>query len=148
MRFPRKLRTPKNEREEMTNQEKFFYDNAGYSYNAATETAEEGRVRCAKALAAAESEMMYRPWYVEWTDDDQDAQFQDENGEWQEAPAVVAMLMRYFDDPDRQVDCLASLGGITESDNATERANYRRVVEAELALQALEESHLQSSRSK
>ena len=34
--------------------EKFFFDNAGYSYDPKIETAVEGKIRCAKQLALAE----------------------------------------------------------------------------------------------
>lgn len=47
----------------------FFYEHAGYSYNPATETAEDGRTRCAEKLARAEEISARRGWYVRIHDD-------------------------------------------------------------------------------
>lgn len=115
----------------MTKQEQFFYDHAGYSFAAATETAEDGRTRGAKALARAEEYAEEKGWYILWGDDGE-ADFQEEDGSWSSAPAVSAALMENYY-AENASTCLASLGGIMESDDATERNNYRRVIAAELA---------------
>jgi hypothetical protein len=72
-----------------------------------------------------------------WEDDPEGAECQREDGTYETLPAVTCALVR-------SVVCncsyehripLASLCGITESDDYIESANYRRVVEAELALE-------------
>jgi hypothetical protein len=55
------------------NAKAFFYKHAGYGYNPATETPEEGRLRCATELAEAESVAKARGWQVVWSDDFSDA---------------------------------------------------------------------------
>ena len=48
----------------------FFLEYGGYGYNAATETREEGRLRCARGYAAAEAWLVEQPGFtVEWVQD-------------------------------------------------------------------------------
>ncbi len=45
--------------------EQFFYGNAGWSYDSAIETSDEGRIRCAVALAHAEATLLAGPYWIE-----------------------------------------------------------------------------------
>lgn len=96
---------------------RFMREHAGYSYRPSIETESEGRVRCCLELARAEHALAQAPVYVEWTDDPDSYQ--------EEGPHWVACLY------DSAGELLGSLGGI----DAPEGDPYRRVVEAELALQ-------------
>lgn len=53
-----------------TEAEQFFYDNAGWSYDPATESEEEGRWRCARVLAEAEARLKAGPYFVDHEPDD------------------------------------------------------------------------------
>src|SRR4051812_20711304 len=48
----------------MNDREQFFYDHAGYGYDPKAETAEQGRERCARELAAAETRLLAGPYFV------------------------------------------------------------------------------------
>lgn len=97
----------------MTPDEQFFFDNAaGYSYDPGAETPEQGRAKCAQRLAAAEAEADRRGWWVEWADDDE------EDG----AQRWCALLR------DSGSAVLGALGGLDVCDGP-----YARVVAAELA---------------
>lgn len=98
----------------------FFYKNAGSSYTPGKETRAQGKRRGAQALARAEAEASARGWEVEWEEDDYGERA--ENG----GPMYVAILK------DEHGNVLGSLGGIDDDTDP-----YRRVVEAELALEAL-----------
>lgn len=124
----------------MTEQEQFFYDNAGFSYDPKCETSEQGRERCAKDLAAAESYARELDWSFEWQmesenpvdvlgePDEVNGPFYDPTNDFS-----VCLLWGSQDTP----EILQSLGMIEESKNTRERMNYRRVVEAELASEAM-----------
>ena len=116
----------------------FFYRHAGFSWNLlAGETREEGRKRCARALADAEERGTAAGFVVEWEED------QDADTSWLETSD--------YDDDDRAAARFysavvrdaagmvrASLGGI--HCDARDRAGferYRRVVRAELFAEAL-----------
>lgn len=103
----------------------FFYENAGFSYDPECETADQGRMRCARALAFAEERRKLAGAWVTWESDpepfDDDVHGPDEYG-------YIAALWQYDADGDRPV-ILASLGAI----DAEPGHPYRRVVEAELA---------------
>jgi len=123
----------------------FFLSQAGYSHNPATETAIEGRRRCARALADAERWAASKDLEFEWRDDpdttEDDFEFPEDKEHVQEHGAVGCIL--WDPCPEHGSDCkhakhLGSLWGITESLNNRERDNYRRVVQAELALEAME----------
>jgi hypothetical protein len=102
----------------MTKPEQFFYDNAGFSYNPATETIEQGKVKGAKSLAQAEAYAAEQGWIYEWTPDQPGFEEEGTNAEVCTLYGIDGIA-------------LASLCGIS---GATD--NYRRVVEAELALEA------------
>lgn len=118
----------------LTGQQQFFYENAGFSYDPKTETAEQGKRRRAVELAEAETIAARNDWYVEWEQDDSEcmgcscesADCPCSTGEPHETLGAVLR-----NDQDR---VLASLWGIC---GAT--SDYRRVVEAELAADAIYE---------
>jgi hypothetical protein len=105
----------------------FFLKYAGYSYQPGEETRRQGRIRCAKALATAErdGQRFGLRFEWEWEEYADDSWMSEEERalphEWTRCTAVA---------PDGRV--LANLGGIVDAD-----ATYRRVVEAELAAEAL-----------
>lgn len=103
----------------------FFYDHAGYGYDPATETPEQGRKRCARELAAAEAERTERGWWVEWTHD-QDSGY----GGWYTATLYHAAPLT------GERTALTSCGAVDAGDGDP----YRRVVVAELAREALHPS--------
>jgi hypothetical protein len=105
----------------------FFYEHAGYSYNTAIETPEQGRRRTAQALADAELWAHEAGYSVDWEDDWDVTDHVAEYDTYDTEPATCEQATMH--DPDGAV--VASLGCI---DDATDE--YRRVVEAELALEA------------
>ncbi len=100
----------------------FFLRNAGYSYDPKTETKQAGRSRCARQLAKAERDAAALGFTFEWQEDDIFASHGHD-----EHPNTCEVC--FCLDGDK---VLASLGCI---DDATRE--YRRVIEAELALEAL-----------
>ncbi len=107
--------------------EQFFYEYAGYGYDPKRETKEQGRRRGAKTLAHAESEASERGWRTEWLEDEESWSLRRETPDVQEW--YVALLR------DENGKVISSLGAIGDPDR-----NYRRVVEAELAFEALAET--------
>lgn len=115
----------------MTHAERFFWKNAGFSYDPAKETKAQGRRRCATALAEAESYAQDRQWSYEWEWDCEGCAGCDcgssecacSAGTEHETLCCVLRVHRGA--------ILASLYGICEPS-----ADYRRVIEAELALEA------------
>jgi hypothetical protein len=118
-------------RKALTPAQLFFYEHAGYSYDPKTETAEQGRIRCAVELADAEATGQRLGYTFEW--------------DWDECPDLSWMsdeerkeehevLCCRIPDPENTRYSLASLCGITDPDS-----NYRRVIEAELAQEAIAE---------
>jgi len=109
----------------------FFYDNAGYSYDPKVETQWHGRIRCAKELAAAEELATEAGIDYVW-DVDPDinsSEFSDETPAW-ELWECMAL------DTDRHL--VAALAGIDFGRDGTPWNNdYKRIVEAELALEWL-----------
>ena len=106
----------------------FFIEHAGFSFDPKVETEEQGKRRCAEALAAAEEWAQEVGVRFDWREDfevDHQKEFDcyadggPETCEW-----VAAML---------NGELVASLGCV---DDAT--PEYRRVIEAELALEAKE----------
>ena len=118
-------------RKELTPDQFFFYQNTGYSYDPKTETAEQGHIRCAKQLAEAEQYARNLVWVFEWEfDQDPDFSWMTDEERKQEHEVLCCRIP----DPENMRFSLASLCGITDPDS-----NYRRVVEAELASEALAE---------
>lgn len=102
----------------LTAAEQFFFDHAGYSYDPKSETAEHGRIRCAKNLAAAEGIAREAGVSFEWVPDAD----VDEPNQW------GCMLH------DAAGSIHQSLWGIDFGRHGEPWGDkYRRVVEAELA---------------
>lgn len=115
----------------LTEQEKFFHENAGYSWNPETETREQGKIRCAKELAKAETEAAQTGIDFAWQVDPDctSSEFSDEEPAWE---LWICQAIG------ESGDVLASLGGIDFGpDEGPIRNPYARVVRAELAMEAL-----------
>lgn len=118
----------------------FFKTHAGFCYDPKTETPEQGKQRCARALAEAEQWAKSHGVIFDWSQDELT------NRDWtDEGPEYHAwqVLARHGD------DC-ASLGGVDfghKGDEGNEYADavepwgqpYARVVEAELALELMKQ---------
>ena len=106
---------------------RFFYEHGGYNYDPATETRDEGRARCAieaaEAEAWADEQGVTFRWKDDWSIGDHMVEFDcyDDEG-----PETCEMCVAYLGDT-----MLASLGCIDDADD-----NYRRVIEADLAIEA------------
>lgn len=110
---------------------RFFFKHAGYSYDPKKETKLQGRWRCATALALAERKANNVGLRFEWSvDPDCDSsEFSEEKPAW----ALWQCLARGQDGK----PC-ASLGGIDFGRRGEPWGQpYKRVVEAELAAEAL-----------
>jgi hypothetical protein len=110
----------------------FFYENAAWGHNPATETAQQGRWRNARKLAnaetwAAQAGIRYR-WRPDWEIDHETEFDCYSDGGPGTCEYVVASL---------NGNIVASLGCV---DDATDE--YRRVVEAELALEWSDPDHI------
>ena len=104
----------------------FFRKHGGYAEGAGA----KAKTRGARALAEAEALAAALGWNVEWEDDPYFDKWWDND---EDAPSEVLSAILY--DKDRNV--LASLGGIGMSGNRKTDQDYGRVVEAELADEAL-----------
>ena len=116
----------------------FFVQHAGFSYNPATETPEQGKLRCARALVSAERWAAVNDLTVEWADDWDGDNSYTEQAEF-DGYTVTTCEMARLVDTDGNV--LASLGCI---DDATD--DYRRVIEAELAEEAKSQADAEAAR--
>lgn len=108
----------------------FFLDHAGYSYQPATENEYAGRVRGALALASAEADATDAGASFDWQiDQDIDSsEWCDERPAWQTWQCCIR---------DAKGELLNSLGGIDFGrDGEPWSEPYKRVVEAELALES------------
>ena len=126
----------------------FFLKHAGHSHNPATESPMQGRVRCARQLAAAERKARDSGLYFTWAQDDTDSSdwiADNEDGgrncnpwlTWYCACHVAPIETEHGEREHGAV--LASLGAIDFGRDGEPWGNpYRRVVEAELALEALD----------
>lgn len=111
----------------------FFYTHAGFSYDPKTETKTQGKRRCARALAKAEAYAYEHDWTYEWGEDScigADCG----NTETCDHPCCqgtehvcLCLTLR-----DAEGNHLESLGSICEPSD-----EYKRVVRAELALEAM-----------
>jgi hypothetical protein len=116
----------------------FFYFNGGRAWNPGTES--EFAAAAVHAQATVQALRWCREqrlWFV-W-ERDCPTELQDENGTWREYPAMFCALRQqgwheHLDCPCDNI--MESLSGIVESEDRTERRNYRRIVEGELAMQA------------
>lgn len=120
----------------------FFFEHAGWSYDSKTQTQAEGRTECAERLAEAEEAYMqaHRAADVgcEWQDDADGwaGERSDRRKGYAtgDAPESIEQACIWHRDEAGDVHYLASLCGIWDAD-----ANYRRVVRAELASEALDD---------
>jgi hypothetical protein len=102
----------------------FFYEHAGYSYDPKTETPEQGKKRCAVALARAERDAASAGIRFTWEyDPDGCIGCGCATGAEHTVETCFAV---------KDGECVASLGSICEATDT-----YRRVIEAELAYEAL-----------
>jgi len=108
----------------------FFRKHAGYSVRPG-ESKAKAKTRSAQALARAEAEAERRGWIVDWEHDPEEWQ-----GDVERPFEVLTAILR---DGDGQV--LASLGGIGMTGNRKTDRDYGRVIEAELADEALYEEN-------
>jgi hypothetical protein len=100
----------------MTKSEKFFYDQDSNQRN------EEARVTCAVSLAKAERYALDENWRFEWSEDDVPCQHE---------PRCMG-TPEYCQLWDENDNILGSLSGICGATH-----NYRRLVQAELAQEAM-----------
>lgn len=116
-----------------TEAEEFFYQHAGWSYDPKAETSASGRARCAVILADAESRLQ--------ADSTLEVVWEDDPEPWDGDCAAPAYLMEATlwrralrADSSGRDELLTSLGsiGLNSLDSP-----YRRVVEAQLTLEAL-----------
>ena len=107
----------------------FFYANAGYSWDSKTETRQQGRAKTARMLVAAEIWARETGVYFEWVPDpDADTSWMSDDLRADNQNAFGCVCR------DAEGTQLESLWGIFEPS-----AGYRRVVQAELALEAMPE---------
>jgi hypothetical protein len=107
--------------------EAFFYEHAGYSYRPDVETEEEGRRRTARDLAAAERWANDNGYSFQW---EWDEWYEDNDGS---VGPYVGCVMR-----DPMGNVVGSLWGI--EDEGPDPGPYYRVIEAELASEAMDEA--------
>lgn len=110
----------------------FFYEWAGYGYTPGKETPERGRRNGAVALADAERRAAELGWSFEWEIDPHidSSDFSDDPEPWQ----LWCCCCR-----DEDGNVLSSLSGIDFGRDVEPWGQpYRRVVQAELALEALD----------
>ena len=113
----------------MNADQKFFYDNAGYSWNPVTETQDEGRTRCARELADAEARGRDAGLSFDWSID--------QDGDSRDYAKGARYALWQCVCLNAEGEAVAYLGGVDFGRNGSPHSdNYRRVVEAELAQEA------------
>lgn len=105
----------------------FFHEHAGWGYDPATETPEEGRQRSAERMAEAEAWAKAAGVSFRWSDDWGVGSHVDEYDSHGEEPETCEVCVAYLGG-----EVVAALGCV---DDATDE--YRRVIEAELAYEAM-----------
>lgn len=116
--------------------ESFFFIHAGYSYDPKKETRKQGRARCASELATAARYARKHDWWYEWEPDWSIGSHRDFYGADsayadREPDTCESCILRDSND-----NVLGSLGCIDDA----AVGGYRRVIEAELALEAMHEA--------
>lgn len=108
----------------------FFYENAGFSYDPKTESPEEGRRRCAVEMSYEEQRARNLGYSFSWEPDDLDSsEFSDDQPAWK-----LWVCTMYG--PSGAV--CNSLSGVDFGRDGIPYGNpYRRVVEAELAVEEM-----------
>ena len=111
---------------------RFFYSQAGYGYQPDKETKLQGKRRCAKQLAAAERLASDRGYSFRWQVDTMS-----DSSDWSdEEPAYAQWQCDMLDSDGKFVN---GLGGVDFGRDKDPWGDpYRRVVEAELALEIVE----------
>jgi hypothetical protein len=113
----------------LTEAEQFFYDHAGWSWDPKVETPEQGRIRCAHDLAAAEERLKAGP-YMTIVEPESDPMLDKDN----DLPQWCVLLYEMGEYPGDDT-IIGSLGCI---DCETDDDPYIRVVSAELALEHID----------
>ena len=126
----------------------FFLKHAGSSYNPETETKQQGAVRGARALAKAERLARQRGYCFQWSIDpcidSSDWIDDNEDGGRDNAPWRVWQCALHGEGATFQGTVGASLHGIDFGRDGEPWADpYRRVVEAELAQEALDREEVE-----
>lgn len=111
----------------MTDAQMFFYNNAGYSYDMATETPDDGRLRAARLLADAESRLKAGPYFVSIEPDDEPW-----DGDVPYDGPIWLVTLWSVEDESRPV-LLDSIGSVA----CEQGDDYLRVIAAELALESI-----------
>ena len=120
-------------KQSLSRDEAFFFEQAGYSYDPKKETKTQGRIRCARELAAAEKYAKeHTNWMFSWTYDELGCSGCECGSSDCACCAETEheTLVCTVRNSDGKV--LASLGGICSPGR-----NYSRVIEAELAEEAI-----------
>lgn len=112
----------------------FFYKYAGYGYDPKRETKEQGRRRGAKLLAEAEAYALDHGWSYRWEDDPEGW---DSLGDVPVEDVSEVLGVALLDENGKTLE---SLGGVSFGHNFPDNRRYGRVVEAELALEAMPRS--------
>lgn len=116
----------------------FFYFNAGSSYMPGRESQVVGQLLGADEMARAEQWARHEGAAFEWIDDNEPADvWNEDTATYDRLPAMVCLMRMRSSCGHMHV--VASLGAIVESADWREQMNYRRVIQAELALEALHE---------
>ncbi len=128
---------------ELTKAEQFFYDNAGWSYDPKVETSDEGKVKCAKVMAQAEIWARENCYSFQWDYERENPSdvfgkacpkrekcIDDKCPYAHYNPKNDFFCATIWDNSDTP-EVVGSLGMI-----AAPSPEYRRVVEAELAMEA------------
>ena len=118
-----------------TGRVRFFFSNAGYSYDPKTETPLQGRWKCAHALADAEYEAWGKGYSFHWEVDSDIT-----SADWRDDCEPYATWWCACRNPDGEI--VATLGGVDFGPDGEPWGNdYARVVEAELAFEAIHATH-------
>jgi hypothetical protein len=113
----------------------FFFEHAGYSYEPKQESPEQGRLRCAEDLARAEQWLQKQAGHsVEWEVDE----YADRSGIEHDG-SLFACLVTLPCPTCGGLGKRQSLYGIDLGPDGSDEGGYRRVVEAELALELMNE---------
>lgn len=110
--------------------EQFFFDNAGYSYDPKTQTPEQGHIETAQQLAKAELLARIQGYSYSW-EIDKDI----DSSEFQKGKPYSLWCVAMYDNNGRVV---GAMGGVDFGKKGSPYSNnYRRVVEAELAYEQI-----------
>lgn len=115
----------------LTQDEQFFYDNAGSSYDPIKQTKEQGKIEGAKKLAAAEAAARQKGYSFNWEID----RLTDSSDFSTSRPAWKLWVCSIYDGEGEYVNCI---GGVDFGrGGAPWGEDYRRVVDGELALEEM-----------